>query len=63
MVDALKTVSAVCTGKGAKVETKAADLGSTEGRAAFSSWVREHNANLDLVIANAGISDSTSGVE
>jgi len=61
-VDALKTVSAVCTSKGAKVETKAADLGSSEGRLAFSSWVRERNSNLDLVIANAGISESTSGV-
>ena len=61
-VDALKNISSVCVAKGAKVETKAADLGSQEGRTAFSAWVRERNANLDLVIANAGISESTSGV-
>jgi NAD(P)-dependent dehydrogenase (short-subunit alcohol dehydrogenase family) len=41
-------------GKGAKVHTYSADLGSDEASAAFAAWVTSEFGNVDFLINNAG---------
>lgn len=60
--DDLARVSEVCTEKGARVITQRIDV--TE-REAFEKWVLDVDARrpIDLVIANAGVSENTSGTD
>lgn len=55
----LARVKALCEAKGAQVFTKCADVVDRE---ALSVWIKEvdRKSPLDLVIANAGVTESTS---
>lgn len=59
--DRLESVAAECRERGAQVEAKIIDVTDAD---AMATWIKEADAKtpLDLVIANAGISNSTSGV-
>lgn len=56
----LESVSEICTGAGATVQTRIVDV---TDRTAMAAWITEMDsqAPIDLVIANAGISAGTGG--
>jgi short-subunit dehydrogenase len=60
-VAALEAVAAACRAHGAAVRTRAVDVTDAPGLAA---WVgdAEREAPLDLVVANAGVTERTAGV-
>jgi NADP-dependent 3-hydroxy acid dehydrogenase YdfG len=68
--EALERVAALCRAKGATVATRAGDVADSPAagsgvRNEFAAWIRErdHAAPLDLVVANAGINEDTSGAD
>jgi len=68
--EALERVAALCRAKGATVATRAGGVADSPAagsgvRNEFAAWIRErdHAAPLDLVVANAGINEDTSGAD
>lgn len=68
--EALERVAALCRAKGATVATRAGDVADSPAagsgvRNEFAAWIRERDraAPLDLVVANAGINEDTSGAD